>query len=84
MNSGGAGGGGSWQAPPDDTLIVVDPVTGREKVGTFWYWYFKLITLNFSLIRVLVQIYYFCQLLVIFILLLFVRGICCYLFFIHL
>ena len=35
MNSGDAGGGGSWQAPPDDALIVVDPVTGREKVGIF-------------------------------------------------
>ena len=45
MNSGGAGGGGSWQAPPDDALIVVDPVTGREKVGTFLVLvYFKLLT----------------------------------------
>lgn len=31
MNSGGAGGGGgSWRTPPDDTLIVADPVTGQK------------------------------------------------------
>lgn len=31
MNSGGAGGGGgSWRTPPNDTLIVADPVTGQK------------------------------------------------------
>lgn len=37
MNSSGASGGGtkggrSWQTPPDDVLVVADPMTGK-KVG---------------------------------------------------